>query len=443
MDKKTVVVLGAGISGLSYAYYFKKFHPDKHVVILEKSAQIGGKVSSGSLDGTVMEWGPRGVRPKGRGQHVLELVESLGLWSQLVFADEKAKKRYLYYDGDLQALPNSIISIIKSPFAKLFIKALLTDLKADRFKGDESIAQFSDRHFGYEFRSLFVDSLVSGVWAGDVEKTSVLSTLTIFKELEQNYGSVFKGLIFSSKKSIDAKRYQKKYTTKALFSFKKGMGVLVDALAKKLEPNIRPNSVISKIDFDSKTIHLSEGSSIVYEKLVSTIPAYNLAPFVPKLMSDALSRIEYAPLALYNFTINKHNFNFDGFGFLVPSKEVTPVLGMVANSTTFPEHSTDALESNTLMMGGARHNLADLKSMDLSHVAESYLKRVFGADFVACNSDLRLYEKAIPQYLVGHTDLVKSINDYAPNGVVVLGNYMYGVSLIDLIVKSKEMAKNF
>ncbi len=443
MDKKTVVVLGAGISGLSYAYYFKKFHPNKQVVILEKSPQIGGKVSSGSLDGTIMEWGPRGVRPKGRGQHVLELVESLGLWDQLVFADDKAKKRYLYYNEGLQALPNSIYSFIKSPFAKLFIKAVITDLKANRFNGDESIAQFSDRHFGYEFRSLIIDSLVSGVWAGDIEKTSVLSTLTIFKELEQRYSSVFKGLIFSSKKSIDTKRYEKKYTTKALFSFKKGMGVLVDELAKKLESNIRTNSLISKIHFNSKTIYLSDGSTIIYEKLVSTIPAYSLASFVPKLMSDALSKIEYAPLALYNFTINKHDFNFDGFGFLVPSKERTPVLGMVANSMTFPEHSKNGLESNTLMMGGARHNLADLKSMDLNSVAESYLKQVFGLDFIACNSDLRLYEKAIPQYQVGHKDLVKSINHLAPNDVVVLGNYMYGVSLIDLIVKSKEMANKF
>ena len=99
MKRKKVAILGAGMASLSFAYYLKKYNTNVDIVILEKSTRAGGVVFSEKINELVFEWGPRGVRPKGRGQVVLELVEELGLWDELVFANDKAKKRYLYHDN--------------------------------------------------------------------------------------------------------------------------------------------------------------------------------------------------------------------------------------------------------------------------------------------------------------------------------------------------------
>ena len=73
---------------------------------------------------------------------------------------------------------------------KIFVKAICKDFRADKFDEDETIANFVDRHFGVEFRALFFDSMVSGIWAGDVEKMSISATLPLLKELEAKKGSL-------------------------------------------------------------------------------------------------------------------------------------------------------------------------------------------------------------------------------------------------------------
>ena len=93
MQRKKVAILGAGMAGLSFAYYLKKYNSNVDFVILEKSNRVGGIVFSEKINELVFEWGPRGVRPKGRGQVFLEIVEELGLWNELVFANDNSKKR--------------------------------------------------------------------------------------------------------------------------------------------------------------------------------------------------------------------------------------------------------------------------------------------------------------------------------------------------------------
>jgi len=187
-------ILGSGIAGLSTAYYLKKNNPSSTIVILEEQHKAGGVIDSDPFGDCVVEWGPRGVRPKGNGQFVLEMVEDLGLWDELVFADDKSKKRYLYHDNKLQVLPYSLISFVRSPYLLIFIKALFKDLKAKHVTEDETIADFVDRHFGEDVRRLFFDSVVSGIWAGDVSQMSVSATLPLLKRLEARKGSIVRAL---------------------------------------------------------------------------------------------------------------------------------------------------------------------------------------------------------------------------------------------------------
>ncbi len=443
MQRKKVAILGAGIAGLSFAYYLKKYNSKVDFVILEKSTRSGGVVFSEKVNDVVFEWGPRGIRPKGRGQVVLELVEELGLWEDLVFANDNAKKRYLYHNDKLQVLPNSFWSLLSSPYLKLFIKAIVKDFTAVKFDGDETIASFVDRHFGVEFRDLFFDSMVSGIWAGDVQKMSVSATLPLLRELEGKRGSILKALITYQTQSLDSKRYDKQITNKALFSFKEGVQALVNALKTHLNDSIIYNVDIDAIHFSDKVELVVNGESQVFDELVSTVPAYSIAAHTDFKLSALLKSIHYAPIAVLNMKLPKSAIDFDGFGFLVPSSENSVVLGMVANSNTFTEHATDNYVVNTVMMGGSRYSIEELSSLNLKEEAANFLERVFSKKLDIEFQELLLIGKSIPQYEVGHLDKVLQMEELSPHNLTLLGSYMYGVSLIDIVIKSKESARSF
>ena len=441
MSKRKIAILGSGIAGLSYAYYLKKYQPGIEFTILESSSKSGGVVFSEIKDDCVFEWGPRGVRPKGNGQIVLEMVEDLGLWDDLVFANDQAKKRYLYHDGKLQVLPYSLRSFITSPYLSLFLKAFYKDLSARKVNEDETIANFVDRHFGKKFRVLFFDSLISGVWAGDVSKMSVSASFPILKKLESKRGSLLKSLLGKKPEVVEGKSFPKEVTSKALFSFKNGLQTLTDTLREMLVNFIEYDVQIQKIDFSDKVEVFVEGSSICYDELVSTIPAHQLSSYVKKDLSEVLDSISYAPVAVLNLILPKSELEFDGFGFLVPSKEKSVVLGMVANSNTFPSHAKQNKSVNTVMMGGARYSTEDLKSMDLKKEGLSFLNKVFQKKIQVDAEELIFMDKAIPQYELGHLDKVRMIEDLSGKNFKVLGSHMYGVSLIDIIAKSRDLVR--
>lgn len=441
MSKKKIAILGSGIAGLSYAYYLKKYQPGVEFVILESSGKSGGVVFSETKEGCVFEWGPRGVRPKGNGQIVLEMVEDLGLWDELVFANDQAKKRYLYHDGKLHVLPYSLRSFVTSPYLGLFLKAFYKDLSAKKVVADETIAVFIDRHFGKNFRVLFFDSLVSGVWAGDVTKMSVSAAFPILKKLESKRGSLLKSLVGHKSDLSDSKQYPKEITSKALFSFQAGLQTLTDALRERMSEFIEYDVRIDKINFSDRVELVFENSSISIDELVSTIPAYQLSKYAKPDLAMVLDSIFYAPVAVLNLILPKSELDFDGFGFLVPSKEQSPVLGMVSNSNTFPSHAAPNKSVKTVMLGGARYSFEDLNAMDLRNEALLFLNKVFKKQVSFDTDELILIDKAIPQYGLGHIDKVTKIESLSPDKLKILGSYMYGVSLIDIITKSKVLAQ--
>src|SRR5437868_2541514 len=109
-----VVIIGAGISGLSLAYRLQQALPDADITVLEHSSRPGGTIWTEERDGFRIEIGPNGfldTKPS-----TVQLCEDLGLGGRLVAAsEESARNRYLFLDGRLEPLPNSLGSFLRSP----------------------------------------------------------------------------------------------------------------------------------------------------------------------------------------------------------------------------------------------------------------------------------------------------------------------------------------
>src|SRR5439155_8006745 len=76
-----VVIIGAGISGLSLAYRLQQRAPQHPILVLERGPRPGGKVWTHRHDGFLVEAGPNGFldsKPS-----TLELCRDLGLGERL------------------------------------------------------------------------------------------------------------------------------------------------------------------------------------------------------------------------------------------------------------------------------------------------------------------------------------------------------------------------
>ena len=102
-DMIDVIVVGAGLTGLACALELQD--RGLRVMVLESARRPGGVVGTGERNGFLFESGPNTV-PAGA-RHVREAAERLGVSGQLVTSRQEAKRRYLFKDGGLHALPSS------------------------------------------------------------------------------------------------------------------------------------------------------------------------------------------------------------------------------------------------------------------------------------------------------------------------------------------------
>ncbi|KAJ1965458.1 oxygen-dependent protoporphyrinogen oxidase [Dispira parvispora] len=238
-----VVVVGGGLSGLSTAYYLtKRLLPPLQelarygerstgvkITLLEGSDRWGGWVDTRltsltenpviplrpTVDATgdhkiIFETGPRTFRPSGdEAVPMLQLLEELDLATETHICDKNspsASNRYVYFQEQLNRMPAGLGSFLSfrsiPPVLKGFIPAVLRepwrrDLRPSSSDplGDESIFSFIQRHFGSTVADNIVSAVIHGIYAGDIRKLSVDSTLRSLKDIERRHGSVVRGIV--------------------------------------------------------------------------------------------------------------------------------------------------------------------------------------------------------------------------------------------------------
>src|SRR5436190_12389830 len=97
-----IVIVGAGVSGLSVAYRLQQRSPDAAITILEQADRAGGTTWTLREAGFHVEIGPNGFLDTK--STTLALARDVGLGTQLVQASEAAgKNRYLFLGDRLKA----------------------------------------------------------------------------------------------------------------------------------------------------------------------------------------------------------------------------------------------------------------------------------------------------------------------------------------------------
>lgn len=464
-------VLGGGISGLSAAYYLSKTVKSP-IALFESSDRIGGWIKSTQQPGYIFESGPRTIRPGGiKGKNTLQLIENVGLSDHIrpiCASHPAAKNRMIYANGKLNLLPSAIGDIFKTlpPFSRPLVSAVIHDLVTKRNAvnlEDESIYSFTERRFGREIAEYAISSMICGICAGDAKRISVKFLMEDIFRNEQKYGGVIKGAVMSSilgkkqkEESVHSKLINRSIQEKwRIYSLAGGLQSLPNTLCthvqQQTQTKVHFNAQCTQLKFNpNEVVSTVNNEEFPSDAIISSIPSYKLADLVrdqhPKL-AQLLDEIIYVDVATVNIQYDKPNLlEQPGFGFLVPPCVNRPILGVIFDSDCFDIKDHTLL---TVMMGGHWFQEkfgANPSEEHLLDVALNEIKSILKIHEVPNKTKVNILRKCIPQYVVGHRQLVHDIRAYIKDRKLPLhlcGAAYDGVGVNDVIYSSKMAVNDF
>jgi oxygen-dependent protoporphyrinogen oxidase len=478
---KSVAIIGAGIAGLTAAFYLKR--KGIPVTVYEASGRVGGVIQSLRLDGWLAEFGPNTIletSPK-----IAQLVRDAGLQSRRLDPDPKAEARYVVrYQRPIE-MPGSPLGFFTTKLftAKAKLAVLREPFVAPRRDGvEESIAQFVVRRLNQEFLDHAIDALVAGIYAGDPYKLSVPQAFPKLARLEEQYGSLIKGQIFGARDRKKSGEVAKDRAPK--FSFDEGLQVLPETLAAQLGDAVKLNTAVTRLaqTADGWQVTLSEGrvprapnsgnevrdsqssplrnQETEHEAIIYCGTAYQLAELeirrtgVPPVSNSsgengdrqdacptfsAFSEIRYPPVASVVLGFRREDVTHpcQGFGMLIPKIEGFKILGTIFSSSLFPNRAPADHLTLTSYIGGERYpELARLPEDKLVALTCEDLRILLGVTGKPVFQHCVFYPKAIPQYNLGYgryRELMNEIESRAA-GLFFAGHYRDGISVGDTMV---------
>ncbi|SMO39023.1 oxygen-dependent protoporphyrinogen oxidase [Saccharicrinis carchari] len=449
-NKVDVVIVGAGLTGLTLAFYLQK--GGKKVALVEKSDRLGGAIQTIHEKEFVYEMGPNtGVIGT---EGIVQLFDDLKEHCELITPDPVAKERWILKKGQWEPLPSGLLSAIGTPLFSFKDKCRILG-EPWRKKGtdpDETLAQLVKRRLGKSFLNYAVDPFISGIYAGDPTKLITRFALPKLYNLEQKYGSFIKGSI---QKRKEPRTELQKRVSREVFSVKGGLQNLITAL----ENNISKDSVfcgcqqikVSKHDKGFSTELNTIGGeqfSIESDKVITTFGGQGIGdvlPFLPLTLLKPVADTTYAKVVQvvvgYKHWDGK---NIKAFGGLVPSVENKDILGILFPGTLFsgrcPAHG--ALLS--VFVGGMKKPHMIVKSdEEIQQMVLREIELTLQCDQQPDLINVFRYPKAIPQYDISTKERYAAIHSIEKeySGLYLAGNIKGGIGMADRVQQAWDLAK--
>ncbi len=229
------------------------------------------------------------------------------------------------------------------------------------------------------------------------------------------------------------------------------MSTLVDAIVKKLpQGSVRTGVTVEGIaqTYDGWQLSSDRGPLDASGVILAT-PSYVTAGLLYDTSPECASllrQIEYASSAVVIQAYRKEDVGaeIEGFGFVVPRIEGSSIIACSFSSEKFPGRAPEGYTVMRVFVGGAvsperyiqdDERMAETVRAELSGILLIKSKPVF--------TIVKRYPNAMPQYHVGHMDLVERINKEIRklDGLEVAGNAFGGVGMPDCVNSGERAAE--
>jgi oxygen-dependent protoporphyrinogen oxidase len=460
-ESRNVVIIGGGLTGLSTAFYIKKNYLNKGIVpnitIVEASNRLGGKIESLHKDGFVIEKGPDSFLA--RKTAMIDLAKELEIDHELVSMNPNAKKTYIVKDKKLHPMPAGLILGIPTQLSAFLSTGLISwqgklralmDFVLPRKKNteDESLGDFISRRLGPEVLQNLTEPLLAGIYAGDTHHLSLKATFPQFGVMEQQYGSLIKGMSSGKKAPVETHTGAKR---SMFLTFRQGLQSLIHALIHDLaDVTVRLETKATAINEleSGYQVETDQGEMVSADDVVITTPAFAASSLLkPYINVTVLDEINYVSVANVVLAFDKSDLQglFDGSGFLVPRKEG---LNITACTWTGVKWLHTSPEDKMLLRcyigrSGQEQNVF-LPDDELTAIVRRDLKELMNITAEPLFTEITRLPESMPQYPVGHVEktfqLRSQLAARLPH-VHITGAAFDGVGLPDCIRQGKELAE--
>lgn len=468
---RKVVIIGGGLSGLSAAYYVRKFYREAgiqpEIILIEKDKCLGGKIETLHRDGFVIEKGPDSFLA--RKTAMVDLARELELDHELVTTNPNAKKTYILQRGKLHPMPAGLVLGIPTEL-KPFLKSGLVSfggkmrammdfvLPPRRSSEDESLGDLIERRMGTEVLENMTEPLLAGIYAGDMRKISLQATFPQFGEVERQYGSLIRGMT-TGRKPAETHTGTKK---SAFLTFRQGLQSLVHALIHDLQDaqqrtgtgavsiKVRSGAGISAEASAAPRyeVELDNGELLQADDIYVTVQNFAAAELLrPHVDVSALDAVNYVSVANVVMAFTKKDIvtEYDGSGFLVPRKEGRNITACTWTSTKWLHTSPDDKVLLRCYVGrsGDEQNV-DLPDEALAELVRKDLKEIMGITAAPLFTEITRLRHSMPQYPVGHPGRIAGLRSELEEklpGVYAFGAGYDGIGMPDCIKQAKLTAE--
>lgn len=452
-EKKRVVILGGGITGLTTAFYLQKEAREKQlpleIILIEATHRLGGKIQTLVRDGFVIERGPDSFLA--RKQSASRLANEVGIGDTLV--SNTSGKSYVLAKERLHPMPGGSIMGIPTqigPFITTGLFSLTGKMRAAADfilpksdpAQDQSLGYFFRRRLGDEVVENLIEPLLSGIYAGDIDQMSLMSTFPQFYEVEQKYRS----LVLGMKKSTPApkKSPAAKGSKKGMFLTPKGgLQSFVDAIESKLDPGsiLRGHRVerVQKTE-NGYRIRLNSGEVLEADTVVSTVPHQVLPAIFPDYeFFEVFENVPSTSVANVALVFPKEAIekDIDGTGFVVSRNSDYTITACTWGHKKWPHSCPEDKVLLRCFVGRAGdETVVDLSDDEIIKIVLEDMNKTMNITMEPEFAVISRWKNAMPQYTVGHKDrlskVLEQVNKELP-GVFIAGSSFEGLGIPDCI----------
>ncbi len=454
LHMEKVVIIGGGITGLTAIYRLQQEIKAKGLaidtVLIEAAGHLGGKIQTVHRDGFTIERGPDSFLE--RKVSAGRLAQELGLGEQLV--NNTAGKSYVLVNNKLHGIPEGSMMGIPTQITPFLVSGLFSPvgklragfdfiLPRSKQTEDQSLGAFFRRRLGNEVVENLIEPLLSGIYAGDIDKMSLMSTFPQFYQVEQKYRSIVLGM-----KTIAPK---KPSGTKGIFqTLTGGLGTLVEALESRLQPGtVLKGTRVERITKNGEQyrVLLSNGKEIEasaiivaasHKMLPNLLPQYNEFRQFKAIPSTTVANVALAfPTAAIKRDIN-------GTGFVVSRNSDFSITACTWTHKKWPHTTPEGKVLLRCYVGKpGDEDIVTKPDKELTDIVLQDLEKTMDIDQKPEFAVVSRWQEAMPQYTVGHKQRLQKINEFMSKelpGVYLAGSSYGGAGLPDCIDQGEQAA---
>lgn len=431
-----VAVVGGGLAGLTAALELLERGVD--VEVLEGGARPGGKLVRGDVGGLRVDLGAESIlarRPEG-----LALVDRLGLGDRLVHPAPHGAS--IWTRGAVRPLPRTVQGV-PADVEALVASGIVAEAPVGRPvpvpDHDVSVRDFLEPRVGTEVVDRLVEPLLGGVYAGHASRLSVRAAAPQVLALGDDpltaaaaprdvvSGPVFAGLVG-------------------------GVATLAEALADRVQElggRLRAGTTVRAVSRSGAGWEVFAGPTTDVEVVrVDRVVVATPAAATSRLLSDvapeaafALAGVDLASMAIVTLVVDGA-LPVEGSGFLVPPVDGTTIKASTFSSQKWPWLGELAGGATVLRASVGRAGESALLQQPDEHVvtaAVQDLQQALGHLPPVVASHVQRWGGALPQYDVGHLDLVDAVERdvAAVPGLEVCGATYRGVGIPAVIASAQ------